>query len=105
MTMQPHSTPFRLPRDCTVERIAEIHRALLDRFSTDASVLVDISEVAEVDVTIVQLALALEIAGKNAEKTIIWQGGPSAPITRALHLTGQWKNPLLDRLAAVSGEP
>ncbi|MBP7735243.1 MAG: STAS domain-containing protein [Spirochaetes bacterium] len=61
---------IKLEPDVGIKKIKELHAAVLDEFKTSEEVVIDFSQVERVDLSVVQLIMAVGRAAKNAGKTI-----------------------------------
>jgi ABC-type transporter Mla MlaB component len=73
---------------CTVEEAASLHEALARALAASDGVSLDLTAVDYVDVTLVQLLLAVLLAAPGQGKRVELAGEPSAAVRDALRLTG-----------------
>lgn len=65
---------MKLAPRLTIAEVADLHRALLERLAADECIVIDASEVCELDTSVLQLLVSLWRTAAARGRSVAWQG-------------------------------
>ena len=81
-------TSFEVQRTCTIEEAGRIRALLMEQLAGKNGLVLNLSNVDEVDLSFLQLLCAVHKSASNAGKTLTLEGALSEPLTRKAREAG-----------------